>query len=87
MPFLRHRLSKDEQALALHMSGNVALYEAFKKVIESRLSGRLLMVEPTNPNDCRAILARNAECKWFLSLLERVFKAPALSPSDSEQPQ
>lgn len=87
VPFMKDRRGREEWALAEHMRGNVTLHETLRKIIQARIEGRLLMVEPTNPLDCRALLARQAECKWFLALLERAFSAPVqMPPSEREQP-
>jgi hypothetical protein len=86
MPTFQHRLSADEQTLAIFLRGNKDLYEALVNVIKIRTEGRAKVSLPSNPVDCMVSMARDKELRWLLSRLEAILHSPADSTQDGEQP-
>jgi hypothetical protein len=84
LPFMRNRLSADEQRLGVHLRGNTAMYEALTGIIQSRVTGRAKLPEPSDPLMCKSMLARDRELQWLLSRLEQVYHSPASQPGDTE---
>jgi hypothetical protein len=82
---VRGKVSREEAELAVHLRTNDMLYEALKKLIESRIRGRATVIEPENPIECRALLARDGECRWFLNAIERARNSRS-QESTSEPP-
>lgn len=70
-PAIRGKMSREEAELGVHLRTNDALYTALKALVEARMRGRALVVEPENPIECRALLARDGECRWLLAAIER----------------
>jgi hypothetical protein len=82
----RNRVNKDEVALGIHLRTNEELYRTLVSIITSRIAGRATVVEPNNPIDCKTLLARDGECRWFLNILEGAYKSPVQPPESDEQP-
>ena len=86
IPHFRNRVTKDEIDLSVHLRTNEPLYRLLRHIVESRISGRMNVAEPSNPIDCKALLARDGECRWFLNVLERAFTSP-VKPPEGEHPE
>lgn len=86
IPRWRHTLSADEQNLAAHLRGNQALYDSLRKIIINRIEGRAKVPEPSNPNDCKSLVARDRELQSLLIHLEFIFRSPVNPAHDGEPP-
>jgi ribosomal protein S12 methylthiotransferase accessory factor YcaO len=85
--FRQARLTPGELSLAIHLRGNVALYEAMTKLLQARIQGRAVIAEPSDPIQCKAMLARDGEIRWLLAELEFLYRSPANPETDDmEQP-
>ena len=88
IPFMRHRLTQNEQQLGVHLRGNVSLHNALVGLIQTRVESRAQVQEPADPVVCKSMMARDRELQWLKSRLDFVFQSPVLEPaSDSEQPE
>jgi len=89
VPSLRYRFTKEESDLAVHLRGNEALYESLRMFVESRIAGRAVVPEPTDPVQCKSMVARDRELQWLLGRLGVLYSSPVLTPTerDDEQPE
>ena len=85
VPFLRRAQSPQEIELALHLRGNVALYNALIAIIDLRIRGRAGVPEPSDPVLCKSMLARDRELQWLRDALERAYRAPALTDEHPDE--
>lgn len=69
-------LPKEEASLGVHLRGNRALYESLVAVLKTRIEGRALQPEPTDPLVAKSMIARDREIQWAVAMLERVFTSP-----------
>lgn len=87
IPQWRVTLTPDEMALATHLRGNQALYDALCNILNARLGVRQSGPVPSDPNTCLAVMSRDSELRWVLATLGRAYRAPLPSPDDNgEQP-
>ena len=86
IPKMRYRMSPQESRLAIHLRGNKELYEALTDLIHLRLSGRAGVVEPADPVQCKANLARDGECRWLLAEIDHVYRAPVNQAVEEDEP-
>ena len=88
IPAWRHGLTQEERRLAVHLRGNIDLYESLRSIIRSRIAGRAAVPEPTDPLICKSMLARDRELQWLLLKLEYIYRSPVNSPAqdDGEPP-
>ena len=84
--FRTPRLTVHEAALAVHLRGNVALYDSLTTFIRARIESRLALPEPDDPLTCKSILARTDELRWVLARLEYVHRSPINPEAESELP-
>ena len=84
----RPDLTAEEEALAVHLRGNVALYSALMALIQTRIGGRANLPEPSDPLVAKSMLARDRELQWLLKVLEHVHLSPVSQSADrdGEQP-
>ncbi len=80
MPRWRVRLTPEEERLAVHLRGNEALLKALKEMVAARIAGRANVPEPSDPLDCKSMLARDRELQWLLGKLEFVYRSPVNQP-------
>jgi hypothetical protein len=85
-PVVRTRMSKEEVDLGIHLRGNPKLYEALTAIIKTRIEGRAGIPEPSDPLDCKSMLARDRELQWLLSRLAFVYSSPVNQQEDGELP-
>lgn len=77
VPFLRHGTTKEEDNLAVHIRGNEPLYEALTNLIRTRIEARSRVTEPSDPIQCKSIIARDRELQWLLDRLEFIYNMPS----------
>ena len=82
IPFMRQRLTPTELDIGIHLRGNEALYEALTRLIRTRLEGRAKLPEPSNPIDCKSLVARDCELRWLLNRLDTIYLSPVVQPVD-----
>lgn len=75
-----------EQRLAIHIRGNVALYESLTALIQSRIDGRAGLPEPAEPLVAKSMIARDRELQWLLSRLDFVYRSPVAQAQDNDEP-
>lgn len=80
----RWRLNPAETELARFLRGNAPLHEALKAFLQERLKGRANVPEPSTPDECKSIVARDREVQWVINRLEFLFKSPVSTPADVE---
>jgi hypothetical protein len=85
MPSLRQQMSREEIALAIHLRGNEKLKNDLINLINTRISGRAKVQEPSDPIVCKSMLARDRELQWLIIRLEFIYRSPVNTPgSDAE---
>ena len=89
IPRLRHRFTKEETDLAVHLRGNEGLHNSLRELIGSRIAGRVNVPEPSDPVQCKSMLARDRELQWLLGRLSALYSSPVSVPTerDGEQPE
>ncbi|KKN27292.1 hypothetical protein LCGC14_0866070 [marine sediment metagenome] len=89
VPRFRNSLSPVEQRVAIYLRGNENLFEGLKALIELRIQGRANVPEPSDPIQCKSMLARDREIQSFLTRLEFIYKSPIKQPApdDGEPPE
>ena len=78
-------VAAEEQALAPHLRGNQALYDALVALVRTRIDARLSVAEPTDPLVAKSMIARDRELQWLLGRLESVYRSP-VNPQQSDEP-
>lgn len=86
LPQMRFQMSTLETNLAVHLRGNSTLMDALTALIKSRISGRVLIAEPSDPIACKSMLARDRELQWLLSRLEFIYRSP-VNPTGEDREQ
>ncbi len=89
IPRFRNSLTAEEQRVATYLRGNENLFEGLKELIELRIQGRANVPEPSDPIQCKSMLARDRELQSFLAKLEFIYKSPVTQPApdDGEPPE
>ena len=87
IPFMRNRLTQDEQTLGVHLRGNADLHAALMRLIQTRIETRATVQEPSDPVACKSMVARDRELQWLKTRLNFIFQSPVHEPAlDSEPP-
>lgn len=86
MPSLRQQMSREEIALAIHLRGNEKLKNDLIGLINTRISGRVRVQEPTDPIVCKSMLARDRELQWLINRLEFIYRSPVSTPGSDAEP-
>ncbi len=74
---LRHQsplLSPEEMSLGVWLRSNDEAYESLLFLIESRIEARASSPEPSDPLDCKSMVARDRELRWLLNHLEFLYQ-------------
>ncbi len=89
VPGIRYRFTKEEVSLAVHLRGNEKLHDSLQELIKSRIAGRAIVPEPSDPVQCKSMLARDRELQWLLGRLKMLYSSPVAVPTerDDEQPE
>jgi hypothetical protein len=84
----RSRISEIDEALGVYLRGNEPLFKALSDMLNARIEGRAKLPEPSDPLQCKSILARDREVQAILGRLNYVYRSPVSQPveDDSEQP-
>ena len=87
VPHMRVRLTGSEADLGVHLRSNVSLFESLVELLQNRIKGRERLPIPSDPVDCKASMAMDAELRWVISKLEYIHNSPVNQEADdSEQP-
>lgn len=89
VPSLRRTLTPEEHTLSVYLRGNEDMFNSLKGIIESRMKGRAGVPEPSDPVECKSMVARDRELLWLLAKLEFIYRSPIAVPTeqiDDEQP-
>lgn len=81
-PHYRDRSTFHERQLGIFLRGNKDLYEALTGIIQSRIEGRANLPEPSDPLQCKSMMARDRECQSILSRLSLIYRSPAPQPAE-----
>lgn len=76
IPRMRVMLTPEESALAPHIRGNEPLLKALNALILARIEGRAHVPVPTDPVECKCLMAMDRELRWVLNRLDFVYRSP-----------
>ena len=86
IPRMRVVLTREESELAPYLRGNEALLKALSNLILARLDGRALAPVPSDPTECKAVMAMDRELRWVINRLEFVCHSPANPQAQNVEP-
>lgn len=84
IPTYRDRTTTDERTVGVYLRGNQDLLLGLSGIIKSRIEGRAKVPEPSDPVQCKAMLARDRELQWLLAKLEFIYTSPVAATGEQE---
>lgn len=86
LPTMRYRMSPEEASLGIYLRGNTPLMQALCALLQARISGRAKAQEPSDPMECKSMIARDREIQWLLGRLDFIYHSPVNPPGDDAEP-